>query len=98
MLALLRNTRFPSLRILKVEISRLSPSFRAGRVCGLVSSTQASPLPPLPADLLIRLHRVRLVFRQLDRVEGLARFCSVFQVTGLPDVVEIDTGGAEITG
>jgi hypothetical protein len=88
-LAFLSTTRFPSLRMLEMEIRPTWP----------VASLPDRYLP-LPHDLVDRLHHVRLVFgRGYDTIQDIEmeRMLSVFRREGQPDIVEVDLGTAALT-
>jgi hypothetical protein len=89
-LALLSTTRFPSLDTLMVEIlPRLRGRDRS-------ASYRAHVMRPLPHELLRRLRRVQVMFRDISEVHDLGHLLSVFRVRGQPDIVEVDLGNARL--
>jgi hypothetical protein len=92
-LAFLRTTCFPSLRALEVEIAHEVP-MREAAVYRATPSTGALAEWALPDDVLSRLQRVRLAFRNIDVIYDLGHILSVFGLDGMPGVVEVDLGSA----
>jgi hypothetical protein len=88
--ALLSTTRFSSLRTLEMEIA----SDGSGQ--GLPVSYRVPATGPLPQEMLRRLHRVRIVFRNIDVIHDIELLLSVFRLKGRPDIVEIDMGQATL--
>jgi hypothetical protein len=63
---------------------------------GLPVSYRVPATEPLPQEMLRGLHRVRLVFRNIDVIHDIELLLSVFHLKGRPDIVEIDLGQATL--
>jgi hypothetical protein len=91
-LAFLRTTCLPSLRTLEIEVLH---DLRSRHFSSLDLSTDALAVSHkfVPVG---SLHRVRLVFRNVDVIYDLEHLLSVFRLEGVPDMVEVCTGTATL--
>jgi hypothetical protein len=89
-LAFLRTTRFLSLCTLEIEVFHKTRYFSTLDLSADALAVSHKFVP------MGSLHRVRLVFRNVDVIYDLEHLLSVFRLEGVPDIVEVCTGTATL--